>query len=198
MERRRRNERNVFLQVNSRRAYSNKKNAFNKIGMKVVLLILLCGWCGALVAQENKPLQELRAAYESFEYRNVVQIADKLLLRKERLTEQNFIDLYIMKAVAHFSLSEEDLARRSFFEILFVHNDFQLDSTTISPKIIDFFTTVQSEFQQIMERRLEVKSEKKRFRYFPTTSTDTKRCTRKKCDASLSHFARMGTFLFFR
>jgi hypothetical protein len=158
---RRDEKRNLFLSAGCRRAGGNEKNAFGKIAMRFFFLTLLCCACGSLLAQENKSLQELRTAYESFEYRTVVKIADKLLLRKERLTEESLLALYVMKAVAHFSLSEEDLARRSFFEILFLHNGYELDSTTISPKIIDFYMVVKSEFEQIMARRSEIKTEKK-------------------------------------
>lgn len=53
-----------------------------------------------------------------------------------------------MKGISHYSLSEDDAAKKSLIEILRIDTSFSLDSTKISPKIIAFFKQVQNDYIQ--------------------------------------------------
>lgn len=93
-------------------------------------------------------LSLLQKKFDLFKYGDVITIANKLLLKKAPFTKKEIIDIYKMKGISHYSLSEDDAAKKSLIEILRIDTSFSLDSTKISPKIIAFFKQVQNDYIQ--------------------------------------------------
>jgi hypothetical protein len=101
-------------------------------------------------AQSFNEINDLQKHYESFEYSTVISKADNLLLDKERFSDESLIQIYMLKAASHFAMSDNEDSRKSFIDLLKINENFELDSTQYSPKLIDFFKNVKAEFWDIL------------------------------------------------
>jgi TM2 domain-containing membrane protein YozV len=90
----------------------------------------------------------MQKKFEQFKYGDVISIANKLLLRKTPFIKKEILEIYKMKGISHYSLSEDDAAKKSFIEILRADSSYTLDSTKVSPKIISFFRQVKNDYIQ--------------------------------------------------
>ncbi len=119
----------------------------------IVLLLLL--WVNNSFAQEIS-IQFIKEKFQSFKYEEVISSSKKLLKSKEKLNNDELIDLYTMKAVSHYTLTEIDSARGDFIEILKINNDYQLDPIKISPKIISFYNSIKQDYKRIITNQEEL------------------------------------------
>ena len=88
----------------------------------------------------------MKKSFDQFKYGDVISIANRLLLKKTPLTRDEILNIYKLKGISHYSLSEDDAAKKSFIEILRIDTSYTLDSTKISPKIISFFKQVKGDY----------------------------------------------------
>ncbi|NIA30817.1 MAG: hypothetical protein GWP06_13005 [Actinobacteria bacterium] len=84
----------------------------------------------------------------NFEYDSVVTMAEKMLADKSSFSVKELLEIYRMKAIAHYSLLEMNAALNSFVEILKINPDYSLDPVRTSPKIVKFFNEIKSNFRQ--------------------------------------------------
>ncbi|NOY61225.1 MAG: hypothetical protein GXO75_20125 [Calditrichaeota bacterium] len=84
----------------------------------------------------------------NFKYDSVVTMADKMLADKRSFSESELLEIYRMKAIAHYSLLEMNAALNSFVEILKIDPEYSLDPVRTSPKIVKFFNEIKSNIQQ--------------------------------------------------
>jgi hypothetical protein len=91
-------------------------------------------------------LAEMQKKFEQFQYGDVISMSNRLLLRKIPYTKKDLLDIYKMLGIAHYSLSEDDAAKKSFIEMLRIDSTFKFDSTKVSPKIISFFRQVKNDY----------------------------------------------------
>lgn len=125
------------------------------------IAILNCTWLSLVSAQE--PASDLRPLIEkfrSFEYHAVIAMAESLLAHQKSLPPLQAIEVYRMRAIAHYTLSQAEAAKASFAAILEIDSTFALDTLQNSPKIVDFYQQVKSQFQRRRERKEpEIKTE---------------------------------------
>lgn len=93
-------------------------------------------------------LSIMKKRFDQFKYGDVISIANKLLLKKTPLTRDNILNIYKLKGISHYSLSEDDAAKKSFIEILRIDTSYTLDSNKVSPKIISFYKQVKASYIQ--------------------------------------------------
>jgi len=132
----------------------------------------------SLAAQDS--LSIMKKKFEQFKYGDVISIANKLLLKKAPFKRADIIDIYKLKGISHYSLSEDDAARKSFIEILRMDTSYTFDSTKISPKIISFYNQVKQNYiqqQKEIEARTVVRIDTV---YVPQTRYDTEHERRLK------------------
>jgi hypothetical protein len=91
-------------------------------------------------------ISEIKNRFETFDYKNVIRLSERAIIDQQLYNEDDFIEILTMKAIAHYSLAEEESSKRSFIDILKLKNDFRLDSVKTSPKVISFFQGIKSEF----------------------------------------------------
>ncbi len=105
-----------------------------------------------VVNQDSVNVQDslalMKKRFDLFKYGDVISIANKLLLKRAPLRRDVILDIYKLKGISHYSLSEDDAAKKSFIEIFRIDTSYQLDSTKISPKIISFYTQVREDYIQ--------------------------------------------------
>lgn len=115
----------------------------------IVLYLLI--FCSITTAQENNAIASLQQHYQLFEYSKVVQRADELLLDKGRFSKKSLLAIYELKAASHFAMTNQQLARKAFIDLLKLDNGYELDDITYSPKLITFYKDVKKEFLEILE-----------------------------------------------
>ncbi len=118
--------------------------------MRIFLFGILI-FASTLFAQHEEIMKKIASDFEAFDYPNVIRLADSLLVNSKPDTT-SYIELNYYKAVAHYTMSEIDLARKSFISILQTNKDYKPDPIRTSPKIIDFFNGVKRDFLQIYIR----------------------------------------------
>ena len=124
---------------------------------KIATIIILCAsFMQLLFSQQNSAsISNLKGKFESFEYNQAISYADSLLTHKNIFSSEEQIQIYLVKGVSQFSLSNNEGAKDSFNNILKINPGYILDSTNVSPKIISFFNSVKSDF----EKKLSLKNE---------------------------------------
>ena len=113
---------------------------------KFLTAIIFClASVGPLLSQDDKEdLKDLIQSFSNFEYSEVISEASQLINNKNHFTKPELIEIYRMKGVAHFSLSDEQQARSNFIEILKVDSSYELNPSNTSPKIVSFFNKVKN------------------------------------------------------
>lgn len=103
-----------------------------------------------LLPQKKATFTDLKNEYESFEFQKAIRIAGELLQLKDSLSSPVIIDIYIMKAVSHYTLTEESEAKNCFFEILKIDRNYKPDPEKIPPKIINLFSEIRKDYLQLV------------------------------------------------
>jgi hypothetical protein len=91
-------------------------------------------------------LSLLKKQFESFDYKAAINSANRFLAKKDTINKANLKEIYRMKGISHFSISQDDSARYSFRQILFMDSTYNLDSSKNSPKIVAFFNGLKKDF----------------------------------------------------
>lgn len=99
----------------------------------------------------------MKKKFDQFKYGDVISIANRLLLKKAPYSKADIIEIYKLKGISHYSLSEDDAAKKSFIEILRADTSYTLDSTKVSPKIISFYQQVKENYLQ-QQKEIEAKT----------------------------------------
>lgn len=100
-----------------------------------------------LFAQSGKDsLSILKNQLESFNYKGVIESADKMIEHKEKLSKSSLIEIYRMKGIAEFSLSDLESAKATFLSLLAIDTSYILDSSNTSPKIIAYFNQTKQNY----------------------------------------------------
>ena len=103
--------------------------------------------------QKGNAVAALRNELESFQYDKVVSDADSILNSKVKIVPEELINIYKIKGIAQYSLSDNEGAKLSFINILKIDSTYNFDSTDTSPKIISFFKGVKNEYAQILRNQ---------------------------------------------
>ncbi len=117
-----------------------------KYASVIILLLLITSVSSA--QQKIDSVEQIKNEFESFEYKNVIMHADEMLSLKKNLSMEQRIQIYMMKGVSQYSLSDDNGAQKTFEEILKINPAYVLDSTKTSPKIISFFNLVKQAYNQ--------------------------------------------------
>jgi len=114
------------------------------------LLLLSFFYIASAFPQEKPTLNDIRSAYESFEYRQVTELASRYLQGTDSLSVIEKNEVLLMKAVSHYALAEEQQTRKTFIEMLKNDKTVILDSVSVSPKIVSFFVQVRNDFLEMV------------------------------------------------
>ncbi|MCI0696848.1 hypothetical protein L0337_33190 [candidate division KSB1 bacterium] len=128
-----------------------------------LIRIAILNWTWLSLASGQELASDLRPLIEqfrAFEYHAVIAMAESLLVHQKNLPPLQAIEIYRLKAIAHYTLSQTEAAKAGFAAILEIDSTFALDTLQNSPKIVDFYQQVKSQFQRQRERdEPEIKTE---------------------------------------
>jgi hypothetical protein len=109
----------------------------------LIIIFLLLGVSSSF-AQEAT-FAKAKSEFDSFQYEKMVKTSNDLLV-KGNLTDSLKVEVYIMRAVAFYSLGDDISTRSSFENILKIRRNYSPDPAQISPKLISIFGEVKAEF----------------------------------------------------
>jgi tetratricopeptide (TPR) repeat protein len=118
--------------------------------MKIILLLssLFLISNGTINAAANDSLEILKDKFNSFEHVEVIKMSNSLLKNKDNFSSSELIEIYRMKGISHYTLAEDEAAKRSFREILQIDPAFELNPSVTSPKIITFFNELKISYEE--------------------------------------------------
>ena len=111
---------------------------------KTLILFFLLIIISRAFAQEST-IDKVKSEYNSFQYENMIRSSDELLT-KGNLSDSLKVEIYVMRAVAFYSLGNDASTRSSFESILHIRRNFIPDPAQISPKLISIFNEVKTDF----------------------------------------------------
>lgn len=119
--------------------------------MSIRLFLLIMGFTlFSALPQEKVTINTIRSAYESFEYREVINLSTSFLAQADSSEMKKVNEVLLMKAVSHYALAEEAMTRRCFIDMLKNDKDARLDSAAVSPKIVDLFDRIKADFLEML------------------------------------------------
>jgi len=103
-----------------------------------------------LVFAENVDvtLQMMQQKAKAFEYKSVIRMAEQALEDKDQFSNDEIVQLYRFKGIAHYSETEMNQALQSFVHILKIDPNYSLDPLRTSPKIVTFFNEIKDNLHQ--------------------------------------------------
>ena len=122
-------------------------------GLIILFIFLLC-----VNLKAQTLIEQLEENYKTFRYNDVISLSEKIIYDSASYNSSKLIEVLTMRAIAYFSISEIDSARKSLVEILRVDRNHQLDPAKISPKIVALYQDVIGDFQRIEGNNLNDKS----------------------------------------
>lgn len=113
--------------------------------MSKLFTYFLVLFCWQIIIAQDISLEELQRRYTSFEYKEVIQMADELLQFGINSSDE-LLQVYELKGMAHYTLGEESLAKSTFEALLRVNPNYAMDQRRVSPKIVGFFNEIKINF----------------------------------------------------
>lgn len=121
--------------------------------MLIFLLLFISIIVSGTNAQTHSDTVQLIAKkLELFEFREVITLVDTAIITGKNFTIAEKVELFKMKAIAHYSLWELQKADSAFRELLKLDPMYQLDPIKTSPKIISFYNDVKTQFMSEYSR----------------------------------------------
>jgi hypothetical protein len=114
-----------------------------KLFIACIIVFVLISTCFG----QSVNFQQVKQKYESFEFEKTIQLSNELL-KDSILSAPVRMDIYLMRAISFFSIGDEINCRSSFFEILKLNRNYSPNPSAISPKIIELFNEVKTEFSK--------------------------------------------------
>ncbi|MBZ0180712.1 MAG: hypothetical protein K8F36_15615 [Melioribacteraceae bacterium] len=111
---------------------------------KITLLLLFAA--GISFSQTKITIEEIKAKYESFKYRDVIRLADIFLFDNPGITKEDSIEVLTMKAVSYYSLNDEISAEKPLRQIIDLDRSYELNPRTVSPKIISLYEQLKVKY----------------------------------------------------
>lgn len=111
---------------------------------------------GTNAQTHSDTVQIIAKKLELFEFREVITLVDTAIVTGKNFSIAEKVELYKMKAIAHYSLWELQKADNAFRELLKLDPMYQLDPVKTSPKIIAFYNDVKAQFMSEFSRAIPV------------------------------------------
>lgn len=105
----------------------------------------------SLATAQEISIESLTQKYISFEYKDVIELAD-IMIDSGNYNSDQLIKILELKGMAHYSLGEETISKTVFENLLRLNSNHTMDQTRISPKIVNFFNEIKVAFINDLEQ----------------------------------------------
>lgn len=154
---------------------------------KIALLLLFAA--GISFSQTKITIEEIKEKYESFEYRDVIRLSEIFLFDNSGISKEDSIEVLTMKAVSYYSLNEEISAEKTLRQIIDLDRNYELNPSTVSPKIISLFEQLKIQYAPPMKEEQQNESVKE-----PVQKPDYNLLISTKNDVYVNTFSRSVVF----
>ncbi len=98
----------------------------------------------------------VRSSFENFSYDEVIRLVDSVL--NSSITTEKFdtVTFLTYKAISAFHLWDTLLCKETFLKILKIKNNYTLDSSLASPKIVSFFMNIKDQKLKDLKQKSEM------------------------------------------
>lgn len=97
-----------------------------------------------VLSQSKKNISDLlKSKFENFEYESVLSITDSILKSNSDLAKNDSIQIFYYRSLSAFHIWDINLSEDNFKTLLKLDKNFILDSTEVSPKIVNFFNQIK-------------------------------------------------------
>lgn len=93
-------------------------------------------------------IETLNHHFQSFNYQEVINIADSILSTEKTISDSEKIEIYRLKGVSHFALLQMQSAFKSFINILKIDENYEMDIIQNSPKIVRYFNEIKMTYTE--------------------------------------------------
>lgn len=128
----------------------DKRIVFGKMHYLIFIVLILMILIVPGRSQEIS-VGDINKAYDEMDYHRVLQLSGLAIGKFEVYKTNELIRIYQIQAFSYFHLGDTSASRRAFDSMLSLDDDIELDPVTVSPKIIDFYNLVKSEYQEYDE-----------------------------------------------
>jgi tetratricopeptide (TPR) repeat protein len=108
-------------------------------------------------AQDNRLVSDIRETYMNMDYSAAEKKAVAALANYQNLKPYELVEIHQILAIIYFSQNRVEEARQAFRNALSLDPDMQLDPVMVSPKIVDFFKDVSSDYFNATEKQTDDK-----------------------------------------
>jgi hypothetical protein len=112
--------------------------------LSALLPLLLSGH--VLFAEEPDKIDEVRRAYSRMDYTLAEELALSKLEDESGLTVVELVEIHQILALIYYGQNSIVKARQAFRSALSLEPDLELDPVMVSPKILEFFATVKTDY----------------------------------------------------
>jgi hypothetical protein len=89
--------------------------------------------------------------YDAMEYSQTIELSNRAIEKYDVYKTDELIRIYQIQALSYFHMGDTSASRGAFVSMLSLDPEINLDPVTISPKIINFYHRVRSDYQENKE-----------------------------------------------
>ncbi len=113
------------------------------------IFIFLLLFSTTILGQKNNDLDKLNREFQIFNYSKVIILADSFIANSKEFSEDEMIEIFLLKGISHYSLSESESVKNSFNNILDYNQNYKINTSKVSPKIIREFENLRRKHKQL-------------------------------------------------
>ena len=114
------------------------------------IFIFLLFFSTVIFGQKNNDLDKLNREFQIFNYSKVIILADSFIANSKEFSEDEMIEIFLLKGISHYSLSESESVKNSFNNILDFNQNYKINTSKVSPKIIREFENLRKKHKQLI------------------------------------------------
>lgn len=122
---------------------------------KFILIVLLFLLTSHNFAQTDstslkgkKNIEDIYTKFKNFEYSEVILLAEAVLKKQPDIAKDELMEILRMRAVSYYSTGDVSFSFTAFMDILKANPEYRFDPVITSPKIINFFEEIRSNFNK--------------------------------------------------
>ncbi len=142
-----------------------------------------------VLSQSKKNISDLlKSKFENFEYESVLSITDSILKSNSDLAKNDSIQIFYYRSLSAFHIWDINLSEDNFKTLLKLDKNFILDSTEVSPKIVNFFNQIK---KRESENSIQLNNKEKE----NDLTTSFKKSIKRSTPIIEKHFGKIFLFL---
>lgn len=102
----------------------------------------------AYAQSDSLTVNEIRNKFKSFKYSEVISETEDFVSDTKAISKKALLEILELRAISFYSMGNIKSSLSTFIKILEIDTDFQLNLQTTSPKIIEFFEEIRTNFRQ--------------------------------------------------